>query len=395
MTDWSALRADTRGCEQVTHLNNSGAALPPSVVVDSVVNHLRLEESLGPYEAAATKAAEASRLYSAAAEIIGGRPNQIAFCDSASRAWNTIVYSLPLAEGDVILTSRIEFGSGLIALQHVAERVGARLVEVPSDGLGVVDVDALDNLMAGTTPSVIAVTHAAAHSGAVNPVEAIGQRANAAGSMFLVDACQSIGQMSVDVSAIGCDALTATGRKWLRGPRGTGFLYVSSELIENIDPISSDLVTADYLIEGEHGSHLRFRTDGKKFELWERSIAGAIGLGVAIDYLAGIGVPDVQSRIRYLTQIIIDGLADIPAITLWTPSEAVSGVVGFVVADMAPDDFKQMCADQRINISTMADWDAPLDFAAMGATQCIRVAPHYYNDESEIGRFIELVRSIV
>ncbi len=393
MTDWKALREETRGVNHVTHLNNSGAALPPAPVVDAVIEHLRLEERIGPYEAAAAHTAQGAAVYDNAAQLVGCQPTEIAFCDSASRAWNSLVYSLPLKDGDLILTSRIEFGSGLIALQHAAERSGARVIEVPSDDHGVMDLDALDSLL-DRDPVLVAVTHAAAHSGAVNPVEAIGQRVERSSALYIVDACQSVGQMSIDVATVRCDALTATGRKWLRGPRGTGFLYVSSQLAATIDPVTSDLVTTDYLFTPSRGSLLEIRSDSRKFELWERSIAGTIGLATAIEYAMRIGLPAIANRVTNLSQILADGLRSSGKLDLWGPSRVESGIVSFGATKSSASRIKDACAAASINVSTMAVWDAPLDFNARHAEVCIRLAPHYYNTEEEVQRAVSVVTNV-
>ncbi len=396
MFDLEKVRQDTSGVARVRHLNNCGAALPVDAVVNAVIQHLNAEREMGPYEAAAGEAA--TRLYGAAASLIGCDPQEIAFCDSATRAWNVLLYSLPLKRADRVLVSPIEFGSALIAVQHVAERSGAKVEVLPADEHGRLRVDEVSRVVLSRKPALVAITHAAAHSGAINDVKQIGRIAKDAGAFYLVDACQSLGQMSVLVDDLQCDALTATGRKWLRGPRGTGFLYVRNSAAKLIDPATADLVTADYFScpYDTTGSQLKIRPDARKFELWERSVAGAIGLGVALQYLLELTRNDdtAYSRIRDLAQYTIDRLREIPGVDVWAPLHVQSGVIGFTVDGVEPKTVKAACAASGINISTMADYDAPLDFERRSRSGVCRVAPHYYNTNVEIDAFIETVARI-
>lgn len=392
------VRSETRATSRVAHLNNSGASLPPASVVDAVVRHIQLEEALGPYEAAAAADEQANALYANAARLVGCQAEEIAFCDSASRAWNVLVYSLGLKPRDRVLVSTLEFGSALITVQHAAERRGATVEVIPADGEGRVSLESLERMLSGRPPAVVAINHAAAHSGAVNPVEDIGRLIKRVGALYLVDACQSLGQMPISVADLQCDALTATGRKWLRAPRGTGLLYVRRDVSREIDPTTADLVTADYLQQPNTptGSRLKIRDDTRKFELWERSIAGAIGLGVALGYLLDIttGTLVPYQRILELAQYAADQLRTISRVDVWAPSKAQSGVVGFVVKGVDPGVVKEQCSKEGINISTMGDWDAPLDFERRHCSSVCRMAPHYYNEHGEIDRFIEIVRRI-
>jgi selenocysteine lyase/cysteine desulfurase len=391
------LRSDTRGTAVVAHLNNCGASLPPAAVVDALINHVRLEETKGAYEAAAIAGDRATALYRNTAELIGCKETEIAFCDSASRAWNTFVYSLRLKPGDRVLISALEFGSGLIAVQHAAERAGAIVEVLTSDDQGRVVLEELDRSLSGPPPALVAITHAAAHCGSVNPVADIGKLVKNTGALYLVDACQSVGQIEVNVHDIACDALTVTGRKWLRGPRGTGLLFVKEDLATKIDPVTSDLVTADYLngVDPVTGSHLRIRDDARRFELWERSIAGAIGLGVALRYLLDLHQrSNVYNYIRELAQHAADGLRTIKGVEVWAPATAESGIVGFVLNGVETSTIKSACSDQGVNISTMADWDAPLDFRRRASSSVCRVAAHYFNLREEVDQLISIVRGL-
>ncbi len=396
--DFETLRSETPGASRIAHLNNCGASLSPRVVADAVLDHLRLEQAIGPYEAAAEAGERATALYEGAAKLIGCDASEVAFCDSASRGWNVIVYSLLLKPGDRVFVSLLEFGSALIAVQHVSERCGARVEVIPGDSDGRVSVDALTRMLSDGAPALVAVNHVAAHCGSVNPVREIGRLAKGAGAFYLVDACQSLGQMPVSVGDLQCDALVGTGRKWLRGPRGTGFLFMRRTVSTLIDPTTSDLVTSDYLFEpdGATGSRLKIRDDARKFELWERSVAGAIGLGVALDYLLSFGssTAEIYARILDLAQYAADELRESAGVEVWAPRRAESGVVGFLVKGHSPRAVKEECLKRGVNISTMSDCDAPLDFHRRGSRSGCRLAAHYYNDRRDVDAVVRVIRDV-
>jgi cysteine desulfurase/selenocysteine lyase len=385
MKTFDELRSETPGAQRTAHFNSCGAALPPTTVVEAQIGHLKLEASIGGYEAAATSTKKNS-IYASAAQLIGCSEAEIAFTDSASRAWNVFVYSLSLRPGDEILTSRIEFGTNLISLQHVAERSGAKLRILDPMPDGTVDVSDLSRRLSERT-KLVAITHAAAHFGGVNPVEEIGALLAGFNALYLVDACQSVGQMQVDVSRIRCHALTATGRKWLRGPRGSGFLYVREGVSEAIDPVLSDLVTADLLLDQHDNiTGITFGPDARRFELWERNVAGEIGLGVAIQYLLSVGLDFAHKRIKQLSDLVKERLSDVPHITVIEASGGDSGLIGVVSAERSLNDVKRYLADHGVSVSTMADYHAPLDFAARGLESVLRIAPHYYNTEADVDK---------
>jgi len=355
------LRADTPGAGRVAHFANCGSALPPAAVVNAQIDHLRLEREIGGYEAAARNQTKRT-LHSGAARLLGCGADEIAFAESASRAWCMFVDSLALRPGDEILTSRIEFGANLVALHRLAARTGAAVRVVRCRPDGTIDVDALAESLTGRT-KLVAITQAAAHFGGVNPAEQIGRVVAATDALFLVDACQSLGQLPVDVGAMSCHALTATGRKWLRGPRGTGFLYVRNGIGARID-----------------------RAGARRFELWERNVAAEIGLAVALDYLREIGVDAAHRRITGLAAHIVERLRPIARTSLLRTDDVRSGVIGLSLPGgaRAVAAVKDHLHKRGVNVSAMAYADAPLDCAARKIDSVLRIAPHYYNTEDEV-----------
>lgn len=222
--DIDQARHDTPGVSNVAHLNNAGAALPPTEVTKAVIAHLRREAEIGGHEAAEAAAGQIESTYTAIARLLNCATDEVAVVENATRAWDMAFYALCFAPGDRILTGRAEYASNVIAFLHVAARTGASVEVVDDDEHGQISIADLRRRVeighGGTgSAKLIAVTHVPSHGGLVNPVEEVGAVAREAGVPFLLDACQSVGQMPIDVQRIGCDMLTATGRKFLRAPR--------------------------------------------------------------------------------------------------------------------------------------------------------------------------------
>lgn len=380
--DFERARQETPGCKNVLHFNNAGSALPPQQVLDAVINHLTLESNIGGYEAFDQNLPKIERFYDAAAKLLGCGRDEIAFTDSATRAWDMAFYSLPFQPGDRILTARAEYSSNYIAFLQIARKASVVIDVIPSDESGQIRVDALEPML-DSRVKLIAVTHVPTNGGLVNPVAAVGRIARAVGIPFLVDACQSVGQMSIDVNEIGCDMLSATGRKFLRGPRGTGLLYVRKELLEQLEPPFLDMHSADWIAPQK----FEMRNDARRFEEWEQYYAGKIGLAVAIDYALEWGLDQIRDRIYFLADRLRDSLSSIRGVTVHDLGVEKCGIVTFGVAGKDPDDIKRELAARKINVTVSMQTSTLLDMQARGIDRLVRASVHYYNTEEEIIRF--------
>ena len=388
--DVDRARALTPGCEQVLHLNHAGASLLPQPVLDAMVSHLQLEADTGAYEAADAAAPALARTYAAVAELIGAQPDDIALLDSASRAWAMAVYSLPLAPQDRVLITRAEYGSNAIALLQLQQRTGCQLVLVDDDPHGQIDLDALEVALAEDDTALVSLVHVPTQSGLVNPAAEVGRLCREAGVMLVLDACQSAGQLPLDVEELGCAILTGNGRKFLRGPRGTGFLYMRPELIPLVEPVMLDLHAASWTAPDEFA----IRQDARRFEMWERSAAAQIGLGVAVDHALGWGIDAIAERNAGLAAGLRARLADIPGVTVLDRGEKLCAITSFTVEGVDPEEVRLRLRAEQVNVSISTADSAQLDLSNRGLESVVRASVHYVTTDDELDRFASLVRTI-
>ncbi|WP_421735252.1 aminotransferase class V-fold PLP-dependent enzyme [Cellulomonas sp.] len=385
--DLDKARRDTPGVDHVAHLNNAGGALRPSVVTDTVIAHLRREAEIGPYEAEAESADRVAAVYGSVARLVHAQPDEIALVQSATAAWNVAFSSLPLAKGQRILTARTEYISNAIALLQACERTGATLEVIEDDEHGQVDLDQLERRLDDDV-ALVALTHIPTGGGVVNPAEAVGALTRNAGVPFLLDACQSVGQLDVDVTAIGCDLLAATGRKFLRGPRGTGFLYASRAITERLVPPVLGLGAATWTSP----TTWEVVPGALRFETWERSIADNLGLGAAADYALAVGLPAIEERVIALADRLREALAQTLGVTVRDKGVRRSGIVTFTVDGMRADDVRARVAAAGVNVSVTRISSAQLDYGVRGLTEVVRASPHYYTSDDELDRLLAALR---
>ncbi|RDD61156.1 aminotransferase class V-fold PLP-dependent enzyme [Ferruginivarius sediminum] len=387
--DVAQARADTPGCREVLHLNNAGAALMPNCVVEAQIAHIRREARLGGYEAKEAAEREIERTYNAIARLLNCTPAEIALVENATVAWDLAFHGMDLREGDRILTCDAEYGSNYIAFLQARERKGVSVEAVPSDANGQLDIGALEGMIDGRV-KLIAVTHVPTNGGLVNPAVEIGRIARAHGIPFLLDACQSAGQMPLDVDAIGCDMLSATGRKFLRGPRGTGFLYVRRDFMERLDPPFLDIRAARWTGPDTY----EMRDDARRFENWEFNYAAVIGLGVAVDYALSWGLEDIEARVTWLADTLRRRLGRIPGVNVADLGARQCGIVSFAVDGPPPAETRQALRRRGMHISVSDRHSTLLDMDRRSLDALMRASVHYYNTEEELDRFCEAISEL-
>ncbi len=389
MIDLDRVRADTPGVAHVAHLNNAGSSLPPQQVLDAIVGHLQREAEIGGYEAARERRELWEHTYDSLARLVNAHRDEIAVVENATRAWDMAFYAFRLGPRDRVLTGRAEYASNWIALKQVAHRTGARIEVVPDDEHGQIDVAALGNMLHDDV-RLVSLVHVPTQSGLVNPAAEVGRVTRAAGVPLLLDACQSVGQLPLDVERIGCDVLSGTGRKFLRGPRGTGFLWVRRTLIEELEPPLLDMHAADWLPDGSY----RIRDDARRFENWETYYAGKIGLGVAVDYALELGIDVIWERVGNLAASLRAALAEIGGVTVLDRGAVLGATVTFDVAGVDPVAVRDRLAERSVNVSVMEASSAQLDYGARGIAGAVRASVHYYNDDGDLDRLLEGVKEI-
>ena len=383
------LRNDTPACRNINHLNNAGTALSPTPVAQTVFDYLDLEQRIGGYEAELLKHQELDRVYAQVAELVGAKANEIAITQNATRAWDMVFYSIPLQRGDKILTCRSEYASNYLAFLHRQRATGVEIVVLENDSSGSVCPESLKRNLCQRT-KLVAINHIPTNGGLIQPAEDLGELLLEHPAFYLLDACQSVGQVPIDVKKIGCDALTATARKYLGGPRGIGFLFVAERHIKSLEPPMIDLHAATWTAPGEY----RFRNDAKRFETYEVFVAGKLGLGVAADYARKVGVGNGFRRLSSLARKAREGLAEIPGIQVHDLGTRKGGIVTFTVKGLAPGQVRERLHSERINIWTCTVRSARLDMEARNLEEIARASFHYYNSEEEVEQFLQKVREL-
>ncbi len=384
MIDVTKVRRETPACQSLLHFNNAGASLMPQPVYDAVKTHLDLEYAIGGYEAEDRAAANINAFYTELAALLNASSDEVAFIENATRAWDMAFYGLSLKAGDRILTHESEYASNYLALLQQAQRRDLHIDLIPSDDTGQIDVDAIPSLITPQT-RLIAITHVPTQGGLVNPAAAVGRVAKEHGLIYLLDACQSVGQIPLDVRALHCDILSGTGRKYLRGPRGTGFLYVRREFLESIDPPFIDLHSATWTGE----STFVFKPDAKRFENWESFVGGRVGLGAAIRYANALGIDAIEQRVVALANLLRNKLGQLKGVTVQDRGLQKCGIVTFSKVGLEPSDITRKLRKKGINTSVSFMPSARLDLGRRNIESMTRASVHYFNTDAEVDRFVE------
>ena len=384
--DKQAIRDDLVSEPEFIHLDNAGASLMPRCVLDTQIEHLRLEAAVGGYEAERLESKRIDAVYDSVARLINCRREEVAIVENATMGWMMAFYSIPFKAGDRILTAEAEYASNYLAYLQVARERGVIVETIPSTDSGEVCVDSL-RAMIDHRVRLISVTHVPTNGGLVNPVEAIGAVAREHGILYIVDACQSAGQIVLDVDAIQCDVLTATSRKFLRGPRGMGFLYVRDSILDSLHPPMIDLFSARWVA----ADHYELRADARRFENWENNYAAKLGMGCAIDYALEIGIDNIEQEVTRLSAMLRELLAAVPGVTVHDIGNRKCGIVTFSVAGSAAGDIEKHLRANQILVSVSSPASTLIDASRRELPDLVRSGVHYFNQESELKSLVEAV----
>lgn len=383
-----ALRADTPGVNHVTHFNYAGSSLPAKPVLDTVVRHLIFEATIGGYEAAADVKDRLEAVYSSIATLLNASPDEIAHVENATRGWDMAVYAIPFQQGDRVLMTSWEYASNLVAILQIQKRFGIEIEIVPNDAAGQIDLDALERMLQSPTAAVF-ITHMPTNGGLLQPAEAIGNliRQHQPDAWYVLDACQSAGQAPLDVEKIQCDVLSATSRKYLRGPRGAGFVYVRKARIEGMEPPLLDLHAAELTSATEYV----IRPDARRFENWESYIAGRLGMGAAVDYALALGMDTIWARVQQQGDRLRSKLTEIDGVRIHDTGDVRGGIVTFSREGVPSESILAALSLEKINTSLSNIYRTHLDSQLESIGTYIRASAHYITTDEEIEKLVSVV----
>ncbi|HEU0172344.1 MAG TPA: aminotransferase class V-fold PLP-dependent enzyme [Acidimicrobiales bacterium] len=367
-------------------------------MLDAQTEWLHAEALTGGYELAADRAGDLDAAYAEVAALLGAAPGEIALVENATFAWHQAFWSLGLRPGDRVLTANAEYASGFVSMLQARARLGVQVEVVPDDEHGQVSVGALARMLdddrAGPV-GLVALTHVPTNGGLVNPAEEVGRLTRAAGVPYLLDACQSVGQMPVDVEAIGCDLLSATGRKFLRAPRGTGFLYARRSLLDRTDPAPLEPAFLDLLgAEWEAPDRYAVRADARRFESWERNAAAVAGLRAAVAYARSWGLAAIAERVTTVAARLRERLAALPDVTVHDRGERQCGIVSFAHDRVPADDLVRAARAAGVNVSVSDRSSTRLDADNRDLPPLVRASVHYVTIDDELDRLTEVVAGL-
>ena len=390
--DIARARRETPGCEHVLHFNNAGAALMPRPVIDAITDHVRLESEIGGYEAADLRADEVWRGYDYLAEMVGAQARNIAVVANATAGFVQALSSFDFKPGDVIVTTRCDYTSNQIQYLALSTRLGVEIVHADDLPEGGVDPDSVRAIVRDRQPRLVAVSWIPTNSGLVQDVESVGLVCEEAGVPYIVDACQAVGQISIDVTRLRCDYLSATARKFMRGPRGIGFMYASDRALERGDhPLFVDMRGARWVIARAY----EVAHTARRYEDWEFPYALVLGQAAAARYALDVGVEAARSRAWGLAARLRTALGTIPGVRVLDRGKTRCAIVTMTADGRHADSIVKALKERRINtVSSLREFGI-YDFDAKGIETAVRLSPHYYNTEAEIDETVEALRRIL
>jgi selenocysteine lyase/cysteine desulfurase len=359
-------------------------------VLDVVVDHLRLEAQIGGYEAADATHDRLEAVYGSIARLLGARPDDVALVDSSTSAWNAVALAFPLARGQRVLCTRAEYGGNALALLHLAERTGCQIEVVDDDADGQVDLQAFEEALGSGPVAFASLVHVPTGSGLVNPAQEVGRLCRAAGVPLVLDACQSVGQLPIDVGTIGCSVLTASSRKFLRGPRGTGFLWVDPELLPRLRPATADLRGADWVAPDRY----ELRAGVRRFEQFEADHAARLGMGAAVDHALGWGIEAIAARVQALAEDLRERLRSVPGVAVHDKGTRRSAITTCSVEGLPLDEIVARLRAQHINVGVVLPGFARHDLPHRGLGDLVRPSVHYTTTEDELEHAVAAIAEL-
>lgn len=383
------VRRQTPACQELLHFNNAGASLMPAPVYDTLTDYLALEQRVGPYEAWEQRQDDFQAFYATFARLLNAKPSEIAYAENASRAWALAICAIPFEAGDRILVHETEYASNFLMLLNLVKTKGVVLDVIPSDAAGQIDLEGLRQAIKPQTKALV-VTHLSAQGNGLAPAAELGAICREYDLLYVLDASQSVGQMPIDVQQMSCDILVGTGRKFLRGPRGTGFLFISQQIQDSLQPVFVEMHTATWQTPDSYQE----KPGAQRFETSERNMAGQLALAAAAEYALDIGLDAIWARIQTLSRDLLLGLDAIAGVNTNQRVGQQSGIVTFSKTGVVPQELVSCLRSKGINTSSLSLQQAKLDFERQGISSLVRSSLHYFNTKAEIDRFCHTIANI-
>lgn len=384
------LREETPGCSNVIHLNNAGCSLPCKRVIEATEAFYRHEAYWGGYETVETCSEALQKPYDTLAALLNAHPDEIAIAPSATNAWQQVLFGFDFKPGDVILTTPNEYGSNFINFLQLKSRKDISIEIIPETKDGEVDLDQLETKLKQDKPKLLALTHVPTSSGCVYDAESIGSLTRSYDVPFLLDACQSVGQMQIDVRRIQCDFLSATSRKFLRGPRGIGFLYASRSMRDLHEPAFLDVHGSEWTSTMSY----RSKSDAMRYEQYELNFAAKAGFGVAVEYGLELGMEWIENRVVRLATFLRRELEKVEGVQVCDYGKRLCGIVSFSMDGYSAERVREFLKERNINVSVSKRPSTRIKLEALGLEAVVRVSVHYYNTEEEIEKCVDALKTL-
>lgn len=397
--DFPILNQEVNG-KPLVYLDNAATSQKPQAVLDAMLHYYQ-RDNANVHRGVHTLSARATEDYEGARDKVAQFVNassrdEIVFTRNASEAINLVAYAWGLSElkeGDEILLSVMEHHSNLVPWQLIAQRTGAVLKHVPLTENQAFDLDAFHQLLNDKT-KLIAVNHISNTLGCINPIDEIVASAKKYGARVLVDACQSVPHMPVDVQALGCDWLVASGHK-MCGPTGAGFLYGKLDILNAMPPFMG----GGEMIQDVSLDSATYAELPHKFEAGTPAIAEAVVLGAAVDYLQTVGMEKIAEYEHFLTAYLYEQLSKVPQVKLYGPKPNADGtgraaIATFTVEGVHAQDLSTFLDQSGIAIRSGHHCTQPLH-SILGVSSTARASLYFYNTPAEIDAFITALKETI
>lgn len=382
------IRQNTPGCLDKIFINSAGSSLMSKEVVQISKDYMDMEADIGGYDVMANHYEDFNLFYLEASKLINANPRNMAFAISATDAYSKVLYSFKWTEKDVILTTKDDYVSNIISFIHINRRFGSQIKFVDCLDSGDLDYEDLARKLEQYKPTIFALTHIPTSAGTIHDAEKAGEICANFDTYYLLDACQSIGQLDVDVRKIKCDFLTVTGRKFLKAPRGTGFLYVANHILDtDMGPLCIDLAGSTWDSE----TSFKFGSEAKRFEFWEKNYSNFLGLTQAIREINEIGIEKIAAYNKMLSGYFRNELEQVDGLKIYDHGSLKGNIITWKIPGLKQSEISKLFHERRVIFSFSSNTSALYDLNKKGEEWLVRFSPHFFNTTEEADQVGEIL----